>query len=219
MCGTGTAPASDRLARPIAMAGTARLGGIPALSAAVSIVTVAIGGAVGRELPRLSGRRAATADERHAPNEILTIRETDCPSAAIDAGGGSLRADILPPWRRCAALHPGGLVLASLRRWRPVHLLAAWAVYWLALLVVAVVPPLLAFLRMPPGPGDHRSVNLGFGDGVFTLTLKYFDRVMWDGSIHFLSLALLVAVPPLVLFAAWLTARRRERAAAAPLGV
>ncbi len=109
-------------------------------------------------------------------------------------------------------------MLASLRRWRPVHLLAAWLVYWTALAVVAVIPPLLAFLRIPQGPGDHASINLGFGDGVFTASVKYFHQVMWSGSIHFLPLALLLAGPPLALFAAWLAARRRQRADAAPLG-
>lgn len=109
-------------------------------------------------------------------------------------------------------------MLASLRRWRPLHLLAAWIVYWLALVVVAVIPPLLAFLRMPEGPGDPRSANLSFGDGVFTASVKYLDRVMWSGSIHLLSLALLLAGPPLALFVAWLASRRRERADAAPLG-
>lgn len=109
-------------------------------------------------------------------------------------------------------------MLASLRRWRPVHLLSVWIAYWIALALVAVIPPALAFLRMPVGPGDHRSVNLAFGDGVFSASVKYLDKVMWSGSIHFLSLALLLAGPPLVLFAAWLASRRRERADAAPLG-
>lgn len=109
-------------------------------------------------------------------------------------------------------------MLASLRRWRPVHLLAAWLVYWVALGTVTLIPPVLAFLRIPRGTGDHASVNLGFGDGVFTASVKHFDRVMWGGSIHLLALALLVAGPPLALFVAWIVARRRERADAAPLG-
>lgn len=110
-------------------------------------------------------------------------------------------------------------MLATLRRWRPVHLLGAWAAYWLALVVVAVIPPLLAHLQIPQGPGEHESINLGFSDGVFSASVKYFDAVKWSGSIHFLSLALLVAGPPLALFAVWLAARRREHQRAAELRV
>lgn len=110
-------------------------------------------------------------------------------------------------------------MLASLRRWRPVHLFAAWAVYWIALAVGVVIPPLLAHLRIHPVPGEHETFTAGFGDGVFSATLKYFDTVLWSGSIHFLAAALWVAGPPLALFVAWLAARRRERRHAAPLGV
>lgn len=46
---------------PIAMAITARLGGIPALSAAISIVTGAIGGAIGPELLRFCRVRSRLA--------------------------------------------------------------------------------------------------------------------------------------------------------------
>jgi len=110
-------------------------------------------------------------------------------------------------------------VLASLRRWRPIHLVSTWIAYWVVLLAVAVIPPLLAFLRIPRGPGEHSSINVGFGDGMFTASVKYFDAVKWSGSIHFLPLALLIAGPPLALFAAWLAARRREHERGAELRV
>ena len=110
-------------------------------------------------------------------------------------------------------------MLASLRRWRPVHLFGAWVVYWLALAVAVVIPPLLAHFRIHPVSGEHETFTASFGDGVFSASLKYFDTVRWSGSIHFLAVALWVAGPPLALFVAWLAARRRERRAAAPIGV
>lgn len=67
----------------------------------------------------------------------------------------------------------------SLRSFRPRHLLLSWCAYWLALVLVTVGPALLA------------------------------GKTTWAGSISILTLVLLVAGPPLVLWFFWLAASAR----------
>lgn len=94
----------------------------------------------------------------------------------------------------------------SLSRWRPYQLFAAWAVYWLALLIVALGPALPAILRATR-EGGHGEINASFSDGVMSFTVKESAVLTWSGSVHVLSAALWLAVPPLVLWILWLRAR------------
>jgi hypothetical protein len=108
-------------------------------------------------------------------------------------------------------------MLESLRRWRPLHLLAAWNAYWLALAVVALWPALMAQLRIVQRPGAGETVNVSYGDGAISATMIHGGVTVWSASIHLATFLLLVAGPPLALWALWLAARRRERTPAAPL--
>lgn len=94
-----------------------------------------------------------------------------------------------------------------LSRWRPYHLLLAWAGYWLALLVVTLGPALPAILRATRSTGHQGEINASFGDGVFSLIVKQMGQVLWSGSVHFLPAALWLGVPPLMLWLLWLRAR------------
>jgi hypothetical protein len=98
--------------------------------------------------------------------------------------------------------------MLSLRRWRPRHLLLAWCAYWTGLVLVALWPAITALWRMSR-PGRHGSVSAGFGDGVLTATISDAGQTMWSGSISFLMLSLLVAIPPLLLWLAWLARSSR----------
>jgi hypothetical protein len=79
-----------------------------------------------------------------------------------------------------------------LKRWSARKLFMSWAIYWVALLAVAAWRPLLELIQLRRTQ-EHGTVS-------FTYT----------GS--FLSLALWIAGPPLVLFLVWLFTRSRADA-------
>ena len=97
--------------------------------------------------------------------------------------------------------------MSFLSRWRPFHLVMAWGAYWLALLVVALGPALPAILEATRSNDGHGEINASFGDGVLSLTVKHLGQVTWSGSVHFLTAALWLGLPPLVLWLLWLRAR------------
>lgn len=99
--------------------------------------------------------------------------------------------------------------MSFLARWRPYHLLLAWAGYWAILLVAALGPALPAILRATSGKGNHGEVNASFGDGGFSFVVKEMGQVTWSGSIHLLPAALWIALPPLAFWILWLRARPR----------
>ena len=96
----------------------------------------------------------------------------------------------------------------SLRRWRPRHLLLAWCAYWIGLVLVTLWPAITALWRMSR-PGRHGTASAGFGDGVVSATISDAGLTMWSGSISFLALSLLVAIPPLLLWLSWLARSSR----------
>lgn len=117
--------------------------------------------------------------------------------------------DSLGPWPTFSALAERGRSVSFLSRWRPYHLLLAWASYWVLLLIAALGPALPAILRATRGEGNHGEINASFGDAGFSFVVKEMGRVTWSGSIHLLPAALWVALPPLVLWMLWLRARSR----------
>jgi len=103
----------------------------------------------------------------------------------------------------------------SLSRWRPRHLLLAWAAYWLVLLVVTLGPAVVAALRLTSDPNAHGNISANFGDSRFSLTIARDATTIWQGSAHVITIALWVGIPPLVLWALWVS--RRSRASTLPL--
>ena len=101
--------------------------------------------------------------------------------------------------------------MSFLSRWRPHHLLLAWAGYWVLLLMAALGPALPAILRATRGEGNHGEINASFGDAGLSLVVKEMGAVTWSGSIHLLPAALWVALPPLALWLLWLRARSRPK--------
>ena len=103
-----------------------------------------------------------------------------------------------------------------LSRWRPLHLGIAWVSYWVALFFVALGPALIAASRVT-GDGKHGTIGLSFDNAVFRLKISDATTTLYEGSAHVLTLALWLAVPPLLLWLMWLVARgRRVTGRAAP---
>jgi hypothetical protein len=94
-----------------------------------------------------------------------------------------------------------------LRDWSPRKLVAAWFGYWIVLALVGLGPAVVAIWRAThAGPGQG-NVSLNFGNGGFRLSVAISGTEIWAGSISLIALALWIAVPPLVLWFAWLKQR------------
>lgn len=96
-----------------------------------------------------------------------------------------------------------------LARWRPYQLLLSWTAYWVLLLAVTLGPALPAILRATRATGNHGEINASVSDTVLSFTVKEMGQVTWTGSVHFLTAALWIALPPLALWMLWLRARSR----------
>jgi hypothetical protein len=98
--------------------------------------------------------------------------------------------------------------MISLRRWRPRHLFLAWCAYWIGTVLVMLWPAIVAAWRLSQ-PGRHGNVSAGFGNGVLSATIRDGGQTLWAGSMSFLSLSLLLTIPPLILWLAWLASSSR----------
>jgi hypothetical protein len=106
----------------------------------------------------------------------------------------------------------------SFRRWRPSYLLLAWSAYWLGLVLIKLSPAIAAGWRLSQQAHGQGSANAGFANGMLSATITDSGRTTWAGSISVLTLALLVAVPPLLLWLVWLAgSARTNNADAMPL--
>ncbi len=107
--------------------------------------------------------------------------------------------------------------LFSIRRWRARELVLSWVLYWVALFVVRLGPAALAIWRVTQGPDtDSSTVNFNASDkggGELALTVARAGVTTWSGSIHLLTLALLIAGPPLAAWLLWATTRQRAEGA------
>lgn len=96
------------------------------------------------------------------------------------------------------------------RQFRVRNLLLAWSGYWLALIVVGLSPAILAISRAArAGPG-HGNVNAGISDaGGMYATVVQNGVTTFSGSVPRLTVMLLLAIPPLVMWAVFLIAASR----------
>lgn len=115
---------------------------------------------------------------------------------------------MIEPLLNSLSVHP--MSLLSLSRWRPVHLLLGWCAYWTALLVVCLGPAVPAILRAT-APNAKGEINVSLGDAGLALTVKEAGRLTWSNTVHALTAALWVGIPPLILWALWLRARSASR--------
>jgi hypothetical protein len=103
----------------------------------------------------------------------------------------------------------------ALRHWRPSHLLAAWATYWVGLALVSLRTVLVAGFNATQNGG---SITGGLSESQLSVTVaqKAGESLAFASPLG--TVAAWVVVPPLVLWAAWLWRRERSGAdAAAPV--
>ena len=96
----------------------------------------------------------------------------------------------------------------SLSRWRLPHLIGAWLAYWLVLLVTGGTPLASPIVHALSGPSGTGSISAAVGNGLVSLTVKA-GATSVLASATFLSIALWIAGPPLLLWALWIATRSR----------
>ncbi len=97
-------------------------------------------------------------------------------------------------------------MLGFIRRLRPRHLYAAWCVWWLILLL-QLTPAFVAIWKATnagPGTGEF---GISFDNGILKIAVHVASQEIYAGSISFLRLALLVALPPLAMWLVWVSLR------------
>jgi hypothetical protein len=102
-----------------------------------------------------------------------------------------------------------GEVTAPKWWWRPRNLFLAWCAYWVALVVVKLSPAIAAGWRFSRQQQVHGDAGVSLNDGVIAAHIAEAGQTVWAGSITVLSLVLLVAVPPLLLWLIWLAGASR----------
>lgn len=95
-----------------------------------------------------------------------------------------------------------------LAEWRPRHLFGAWIGYWILALLIGIGPAIPMLWRLT-GSGVHGKVIGAAGNGVVSLSIASGTQ-LWVRTLSFGALTLLVVVPPLLLWLAWVIARPRR---------
>ena len=95
----------------------------------------------------------------------------------------------------------------SLSRWRARHLLVAWTVYWVGLIVIGLHTAIGAANRALSAPKGLGSISASVADGNFVLKMTS-EAEVWVGTMSLTTMALWFAGPPLLLFLLWLVTRR-----------
>ena len=107
-------------------------------------------------------------------------------------------------------------MLDFVRRMRPRHLYAAWVGWWLVLLL-RLTPAFVAIWNATRGGSGQGNVSLGFSNGDFNLVVTLGAQTLWSGSISFMAFAMLVGLPPLALWALWISVRPARAAEREPV--
>ena len=105
----------------------------------------------------------------------------------------------------------------SLRRWKPRQLLASWGVYWAGLIGIGLGPAILAARRATRLPDGHGVIEAAFDNGVFKFSVVEEGVKTFAATAPFSAVLLWTVGPPLVLWATWLTLRRRPNDSPAAL--
>jgi len=82
--------------------------------------------------------------------------------------------------------------------------------YWVAVAAVKLGPAALAIYRATRGPKGSSSVNASFGNGGFTLNVIERGVTTFTGSASLITIALWVALPPLIGWIAWAMLRNKD---------
>ncbi|MEP7066892.1 MAG: hypothetical protein ABI889_12720 [Gemmatimonadota bacterium] len=98
----------------------------------------------------------------------------------------------------------------SIRRLGTGHLLGAWGAYWAGLAGVTLAPFARWVWDLNRIPGQHGSASLSIRDAGVTLTALKDNVTVYSGVAPLWQVALWIAVPPLLLWLAWLALRPAE---------
>jgi len=101
-------------------------------------------------------------------------------------------------------------MIGLLRRQGGMSVMVASLVYWALLTTVGLGPAIPAIWRATHAPDGTSNINLSAGNQGISLTFSSAGQSTWTGSIHLITLALLIAVPPLAMWFAWLGRKRAE---------
>jgi hypothetical protein len=93
----------------------------------------------------------------------------------------------------------------ALGRFQVRHLVYSWLAYWTALAVWSLSPAAVVLGQLSRD-GAHGEASAGITDGLLNLSVTAAGATKWSASISLLSVALAIAVPPILLWAAWLFA-------------
>jgi ABC-type amino acid transport system permease subunit len=97
----------------------------------------------------------------------------------------------------------------GLSRWRHRHLLAAWVAYWAALVAITLGGAIRAVLALTLPANGHGSFSASFGDKRMVLTVVDGAATVWRGTALLSTIAVWVALPPLLLWGGWMLSRPR----------
>lgn len=103
-------------------------------------------------------------------------------------------------------------------RWRPRHLLLSWLAYWIVLVVVKLGPALLAAWQLSRRTA-HGNAGVSVTNGIISASISESGHTIWSGSTSFTQLTLLVALPPLLIWAVWLLSSSRTDNAGGMRGI
>lgn len=96
------------------------------------------------------------------------------------------------------------------RQFRVRNLLLAWSGYWLALIAVGLRPAIAAIWRLAHAPPGHGKIDAGISDAAGMHATVIQDGITtYSGSVSMLTVVLLLALPPLVMWAVFLLAAPR----------
>jgi hypothetical protein len=96
-----------------------------------------------------------------------------------------------------------------LSQWRPRELLIAWIAWWVAVPLATLGKAILIIQRIASDHGAQSSISLNGGDAGLSMSIVDAGKTIWTGSVGLLPAVLVMAVPPLLLWLAWLRARPR----------
>lgn len=99
-------------------------------------------------------------------------------------------------------------MFSFLRTWKARHLAFAWAGYWAGLVAVKLGPAIVTLWRLTQAESsDQNAVSLGFSNTTLNLLMTERGTQVYSGSASLTEMGLWIAVPPLLLLAAWLFRR------------
>jgi hypothetical protein len=98
----------------------------------------------------------------------------------------------------------------SVRRWGFRHLLLGWVAYWVLLAIAVLRTPVMIAWRLSQLPDGHSSISADLGNAGFHVTMSQEGTVVWAGSVHLLTAALWIGLPPLAMWFAWFVRRSKS---------